>query len=134
MNKIKTILIILALSLTTLTIANLNSSAGHVVYAACNSSLKDSANCGLNQASGGGANGITLEDVIGTIVNILSYVVGAVSIIMVVVSGFKYVTSNGDSNRVSSAKTTLVYALVGLAIAALAQFLVHFVLYNTSIV
>lgn len=62
------------------------------------------------------------------IVEILSYVAGAAAIIMVIVAGFKYITSGGDSGRVSSAKNTLIYALIGLAITVLAQLLVHFVL------
>ena len=46
---------------------------------------------------------------------------------MIIISGFKYVTAGGDSAKVGSAKNTLIYALVGLVIAALAQFIVHFV-------
>lgn len=61
-------------------------------------------------------------------VTILSIVIGAAAIIMILVSGFKFLTSNGDSGKVASARSTLVYALIGVAIAGLAQFLVHFVL------
>lgn len=63
-----------------------------------------------------------------TVTNILSLVAGAVAVIMVMISGFKYVTSGGDANKVASAKSTLVFALIGIAIAALAQTLVHFVI------
>ncbi len=59
---------------------------------------------------------------------ILSIVVGVAAVIMVILAGFKYITSGGESGRVANAKNTLIYALVGLAVAALAQFLVHFVL------
>ena len=45
---------------------------------------------------------------------------------MVIVSGFKYITSGGDPGAVSSAKRTLIYALVGLAVAVLAEFMAHF--------
>jgi hypothetical protein len=51
---------------------------------------------------------------------------------MILVSAFKYITSNGDATKIGSAKTTLIYALVGLAIAALAQALVHFVLSEST--
>lgn len=68
---------------------------------------------------------------IGSIAVILSWVAGLLGVIMVIVSGFKYVTAGGDSSKVSSARSTLVYAVVGLVIAALAQFLVHFVI-NTA--
>lgn len=75
-----------------------------------------------------GTNGSGVSGIIKGIVSILSYIVGVAAVIMVILAGFKYVTSAGDSGRISSAKSTLVYALVGLAIAALAQVLVHLVL------
>jgi hypothetical protein len=99
--------------------------------------LKSDACSGLDQldsSNGCGSKGSDVTDVIRAVVGILSYIVGAVAIIMVIVSGFKYITSNGDSNRIASARSTLVYALVGLAVAALAQFLVHFVLHTTEVV
>lgn len=84
------------------------------------------ADCGNLEKGGTG-----ITRIISAIVRILSYVVGIVAVIMIVVAGFKYITSGGDSGRVSSAKSTLIYALVGLAVAALAQFLVTFVLSAT---
>lgn len=65
-------------------------------------------------------------------VNILSIIIGATAVIMILVSGLRYITAGSDSNQVSSAKTTLIYALVGVAIAALAQTLVHLVLYHAN--
>ncbi len=63
-----------------------------------------------------------------TIINIFSIVIGIVAVIMVMVSGFRYITSGGDSNGVSAAKGTLLYAVVGLVIVAFAQLIVKFVL------
>lgn len=74
----------------------------------------------------GGAN--KLNGVIDTIINILSVLVGIIAVIMIIVAGFKYVTSAGDSSKVSSAKSTLIYALVGIVIVALSQTIVKFVL------
>jgi predicted permease len=62
------------------------------------------------------------------IVNILSIIVGVVAVIMIIVGGFRYITSGGESGNVSGAKNTLIYAIVGLIIVALAQFIVHFVI------
>jgi hypothetical protein len=64
---------------------------------------------------------------VSAVVKVLSIVVGIAAVIMLIVAGFKYITSGGDSNKVSSAKNTLIYALIGLAIAALAQVLVNYV-------
>ena len=69
-----------------------------------------------------------VESFIGAVVKILSYIVGAAAIIMIVWSGYKYITSGGDSNKVTTAKNTLIYALVGVFIAVLAQVLVNTVL------
>jgi hypothetical protein len=62
------------------------------------------------------------------IINIFSIVVGIVAVIMIVLGGLKYITSGGDSNNVTSAKNTILYAVVGLVVVALAQFIVRFVL------
>ncbi len=66
-------------------------------------------------------------------VNILSLVVGVAAVMMVILSGFKYITSGGEASKVSNAKNSLVYALIGLFIAALAQLLVHFVLAQSTV-
>ena len=65
------------------------------------------------------------DSTIKTVINILSLIVGFVSVVMVIIGGFKYVVSNGDSNGISSAKNTIIYAIVGLIIVALAQVLVQ---------
>lgn len=72
-----------------------------------------------------------LEDLIKTIINVMSAVVGAISVIMIMIGGFRYITSGGDSNNVSGAKNTILYAIVGLIIVALAQVIVQFVLQRT---
>lgn len=70
----------------------------------------------------------TVNSVLNTVVNLLSLFVGIIAVIMIIVSGFRYVTSGGDPGKVGGAKSALIYALVGLAIAALAQVLVKYVL------
>ncbi|MBC7707771.1 hypothetical protein H7Y63_00935 [Polaromonas sp.] len=82
------------------------------------------------KACGTGGKGV--GNLIKVVINILSFVVGIAAVIMVIISGLKYVTSGGDSNGISSAKSTLIYALVGLAVAATAQLLVRFVLVNVK--
>ena len=63
-----------------------------------------------------------------TITNILLFLVGAISVIMLIFGGFKYVVSGGDSNSVESAKNTILYAIVGIVVAFLAYAAVNFVL------
>jgi len=78
--------------------------------------------------TGSNCNDQGVKNIIRTVVNILSFFIGAVAVIMIMVGGFKYITSGGSPEGVGNAKSTIIYALIGLAIAALAQFLVQFVL------
>lgn len=74
------------------------------------------------------ANGPSVQSVITDVVNILSFVVGFVSVVMIMVGGLKYITSNGDTNSISSAKQTILGAIIGLVIVAVAQAVVRFVI------
>ena len=70
-------------------------------------------------------------DVAGTIsqvINILSLLVGIAAVIMIMIGGFKYIISQGDSNNINSAKNTILYAVIGLVVALLAQVIVRFVI------
>lgn len=66
------------------------------------------------------------------IVNLFSIIVGIIAVVMIIYGGFRYITSGGDSGRVGSAKNTLIYAIIGLIIVALAQIIVRFVLNQSS--
>jgi hypothetical protein len=62
-----------------------------------------------------------------TIVNILLFIVGAISVIMLIVGGIRYVVSGGDQSAVTGAKNTILYAIVGIVVAFLAYAAVNFV-------
>jgi hypothetical protein len=87
---------------------------------------------GVGLASGSGcdapAGSPTVDNVLKFGLNTLSVVVGIVAVIMIMVSGIRFVTSGGDAQKVASAKNGLLYAVIGLAVAALAQIIVQFVL------
>jgi len=70
----------------------------------------------------------SLNDLIADIINIVSVIVAIIAVIMIIIGGFKYITSGGDSGNVTGAKNTILYAVIGLVIVALAQFIVKFVL------
>lgn len=55
-------------------------------------------------------------------------VIGALAVLMIVVSGLRYITAGGDSAKTSSARSQLIYALIGLVIAGMAEVIVNFVL------
>jgi uncharacterized membrane protein YuzA (DUF378 family) len=129
MNRIKTIILTLAFATGLLAAAPIAAASALPNYTVV-ASFQSDAQSGANTVGGG--QGKSIPDIVSTIVNILSLIVGMAGVIMVVYSGMKYVTSGGDANKVGSAKNTLIYALVGLAVAAIAEFLVHFVLTQTS--
>lgn len=85
---------------------------------------------GVNATSNAAKTGnvTSADDLITTVINIFLYIIGAVSVIMIIYGGFKYVTSGGDSSGVTSAKNTILYAVIGLVVAVFAYIIVHFVL------
>ena len=62
----------------------------------------------------------------------LMYAVGVISIAMIIIGGIRYATSGGNAEKVKSAKNTILYACVGLAVALLALAIVNFVDTTTS--
>ena len=70
----------------------------------------------------------TVNQTITNVINIFSVIVGIVAVIMLIYGGFRYVTSGGDSGNIGNAKNTILYAIVGLVIVAIAQAVVQFVL------
>jgi len=67
------------------------------------------------------------ESIFKSITNILLFLIGAISVIMLIIGGIRYVISGGDQNQVTSAKNTILYAIVGIVIAFLAYAAVNFV-------
>lgn len=86
---------------------------------ACNQEIDDEGNY-LDPISG--------EDgVIMQVISILAWVIGVASVIIIIISGMKYITANGDANSIKSAKNTLLYAIIGLLIFVSAQSIMWFV-------
>lgn len=64
---------------------------------------------------------------IKTVVNVLLWAVGILSVIMIIFSGFRYITSAGDASKTKSAQSTLIYSVVGLIVAIMAYAIVNMV-------
>ena len=69
-----------------------------------------------------------VDSLVSTVINIISVVVGIIAVIMIIIGGFRYVASGGKQESVQGAKNTILYAIIGLVIVALAQIVVHFVI------
>jgi hypothetical protein len=63
-----------------------------------------------------------------TITNTLLFVIGAISVLMLIYGGIRYTLSAGDAAAVTAAKNTILYAIVGIVVAIMAYAIVNFVL------
>jgi hypothetical protein len=90
--------------------------------AACSSKVKKDPNTGepINPLTG--QDGLLLN-----ITNIVAYIAGAAAIILIVVSGIRFMTAGGDSAKVTAARQTLTGALIGIAVIVLARTLIIYV-------
>ena len=94
----------------------------------------DTTEGGEGATSGGGSGTIcgstdeSAEDIIKNVINTILVVLGMVAVIMIIIGGIRYTTSNGDASAVKGAKDTILYAVVGLIVAILSYAIVNFVL------
>jgi hypothetical protein len=75
----------------------------------------------------------SVNNTISLVINLFSAVVGIIAVIMIIVGGVKYITSGGSSEKTSSAKDTILFAIVGLIVVALAQIIVRFVIHKAAL-
>ncbi|MGZ6004951.1 MAG: hypothetical protein ACXWLH_02255 [Candidatus Saccharimonadales bacterium] len=68
------------------------------------------------------------DGILSKAITILDIVIGAASVIMIIIGGFKFVLSGGDASNVNSARNTVLYAIIGVVIAVSGQIIVKFVL------
>ena len=84
---------------------------------------------GLTTTNGGcGDNGAQFSSVITSLINLLLIVIGLVAVVVIIIAGFNFITSGGDTNKVTAAKNTILYAVIGLIIVVFAEAIVHFVI------
>ncbi len=65
---------------------------------------------------------------VGTALNVVFGIIGIIAVVMIVVGGVSYTTSQGDPGKIQKAKNTILYGIIGLVIALLAFAIVNFVL------
>lgn len=97
---------------------------------------------GVGGAAGGGSSvagtssggticdsqGDDFYEIMKNIINTVLVVLGMVAVVMIVIGGIRYTTSNGEASQIQSAKNTVLYAVVGLIVAILAFAIVNFVI------
>ncbi len=90
----------------------------------------DTINSSAIAACGTSCGNASISAIFGQIANALIFLVGAVSVIMIIVGGLRYVLSNGDSTSTKGAKDTIMFAVIGIIVAIAAFAIVHFVTTN----
>ena len=81
-------------------------------------------------AGSGSGQGTDLMSTLQTIINVALGLIGFVAVVMIILGGFQYITSSGDAAKVTKAKNTIMYGVIGLVIALLAFAIVNFILGN----
>jgi hypothetical protein len=64
------------------------------------------------------------------ILETFTFIIGGISVLVIIVGGIRYITSGGDQAGITAAKNTILYAVIGLVVAMLAYSIVHFVISN----
>lgn len=95
----------------------------------CNTVVTGGPNAGATCAKpdAGATNLFGPGGVFVTVTNILLFVIGAIAVVMLIIGGIRYVVSAGDQNAVTSAKNTILYAIIGIVVAFLAYAAVNFI-------
>ena len=81
----------------------------------------------LPSATGRGAV-IGSESLLVRIAGLMALITGVISVIVIVINGYKFALSNGDATKAASARNGIIYALVGVVIAAVAGPLIIYAL------
>ena len=72
------------------------------------------------------------DGIIIKVANVVAFAAGAVAVFMVVYGGFRYIISNGDPAKITSARQVITYALIGLVVTVLARSIIVFVINRLS--
>lgn len=86
---------------------------------------------GLQVVSSSSVSKNTVESTVPKIINVMLYIVGILAVAMLIFGGIKYATSAGDSSKITAAKHTIMYSIVGLVVALFAFAIVNWV--NTQV-
>lgn len=83
--------------------------------------------CSDNELCNSDTAGSGLFSIIKTIVQVMLVVGGIVAVIMIIMGGIKFIISNGNQEKIKSARDTILYSVVGLVVTIVAFAVVSFV-------
>lgn len=77
------------------------------------------------QGPNGNAN---LTVIVQTVINVLLSIIGVIAVVMLIIGGIRYTTSQGNEKAIEGAKNTILYAIIGIVVAFAAFALITFVI------
>lgn len=69
----------------------------------------------------------TASSIVRKLIETMLQLLGSIAVIMIVIGGIRYTTSDGDASRLKNARDTIIYAAVGLVVAIMSYAIVNFV-------
>lgn len=90
-------------------------------FAAVNQALQ-----GVSEINDG--NDDDLSTIISKILNAVFVLMGIIAVVMIILGGISYATSQGDPGKIKKGKETILYGIIGLVVSLLAFAIVNFVL------
>jgi hypothetical protein len=91
---------------------------------------------GLSEFSGSTCSkktaGSSIDRTLALVLNLITAIAGLMAVFAIIIAGLRYVTSGGASDKTEQAKNTILYAVVGILIVAIAQIIVKFALHSAA--
>lgn len=128
MKKISRLLFVALAGLSLSLVAAAPVAAVDVVAPNCEGEAVNSAVCRDNQSTASENPIFGPSGILTRVINILSILVGIAAVIAIMISGLRMTLSQGEPNTLATARRSLLYAVLGIVVAALAQAIVIFVL------
>lgn len=97
-------------------------SSSNLVFADAKTQIESAVN-----EVGGSENKTDVRGFIGNIIKTMFFVVGVLAVIVIIFAGVTFVMSAGNSQTIQKAKTTIIYAVIGLIVSILSYAIVNFV-------
>lgn len=96
----------------------------------CNESTRNSAVCQeQNRSQSTGSNSFYgPQGILIKAANIITIITGIAGVIMIAVSGIRYILASGDPSNVTAAKNTIIFTLVGLVVVVMARTIIVFII------
>lgn len=96
----------------------------------CSTNAGQTTDSSICKAQQGGGGLFGPGSIWNNILNTFTFVIGALAVLMIVIGAMRYALSAGDQAQVTSAKNTIMYAVIALVVAVMANAIVNFVLTN----